>query len=421
MINVSRLKIFLLCLFAISVSVGSFAEREVVRFMHVSTEASYMSMLIELEIKFEASHRDIDIQVESVLDKNLKAFQHQMLQSDYHPNILYSWGGGDLASFAREGLLADVTNKIPAISDRISKGGMSAFQVDGQQFGYPSSLTQVGFWYNKTLFLEAGINAEEMSEWEGFLQGISALKQAGIVPIALGGGDKWPIHFYWSYLAMRTGGQETFNQVLDGQLSWNNKYYIRASELLLELADLQPFQENFENYTYTDASAYFGNHNAAMHLMGDWDIGTQRSLSESFAGVSDRDLGFMPFPSIRGGLGSVTDTLGGVNGWVFSTDGATPGALAWIDFLLTEEVQRREAKLDITIPVVIGSDDGVKNDFKAQIAKNIARSQWHQIFLDQALGTNVGGIINDISFGLATQRINAREAIALIQRTWDKQ
>lgn len=59
--------------------------------MYVGTEASYMSMLIELEIKFEASHRDIDIQVESVLDKNLKAFQHQMLQSDYHPNILYSW------------------------------------------------------------------------------------------------------------------------------------------------------------------------------------------------------------------------------------------------------------------------------------------------------------------------------------------
>ena len=42
------------------------------------------------------------------------------------------------------------------------------------------------------------------------------LKDAGLTPLACGGGDKWPLHFYWSYLVMREGGHAAFGGVGEG-------------------------------------------------------------------------------------------------------------------------------------------------------------------------------------------------------------
>ena len=38
------------------------------------------------------------------------------------------------------------------------------------------------------------------------------MKEAGITPIIMGGGEKWPMHFYWSYLVMRDGGADGLDQ-----------------------------------------------------------------------------------------------------------------------------------------------------------------------------------------------------------------
>ena len=44
--------------------------------------------------------------------------------------------------------------------------------------------------------------------WDDLLAAVKKLKDAGITPIITGGGDKWPMHFYWSHLAMRIGGKD---------------------------------------------------------------------------------------------------------------------------------------------------------------------------------------------------------------------
>ncbi len=67
----------------------------------------------------------------------------------------------------------------------------------------PYKVGLVSFFYNKELFAKAGVKAEDIKTWADFLDAVKKLKDAGIVPIAGGGGEKWPIHFYWSYLVMR--------------------------------------------------------------------------------------------------------------------------------------------------------------------------------------------------------------------------
>ena len=53
------------------------------------------------------------------------------------------------------------------------------------------------------------------------------------------------------------------------------------------------------------------------------------------------------------------------------------------------------------------------------IAENIARSSWHQVFWDQALGADVGGVINDISAELTSGDEDPEGAVERIQEAWD--
>ncbi len=44
------------------------------------------------------------------------------------------------------------------------------------------------------------------------LADVQKLKDAGITPIRLGAGDKWPAMFWYAYLALRIGGADVMQQ-----------------------------------------------------------------------------------------------------------------------------------------------------------------------------------------------------------------
>ncbi len=403
---------------AAGISVAAQAADTVVRHLHLNNDPRIPAMWEEFAKEFEASNPGVDVQIEFLENEAFKAKLPTMLQSKSKPDVFYSWGGQNFADRAEAGLLQDVSGLAGGLQKNLSSGGMSAFTVGGKVYGAPYMVSQVGFWYNKKLFAQAGVKAEEIKTWDDLLEAVKTLKKAGITPIAAGGADKWPIHFYTTYLAMRTGGQDTFNSALAEDVSWDNPDYVKAFKLFTDLVALEPFQSGFMAAGYGDASGTFGDHKAAMHLMGEWDIGVQRDQSQSKEGVKDEDLGFFNFPSVPDGKGAGTDTLGGINGWAFSK-GASPEAVKWIEFFLAKEQQSREAAAGFIIPVAKGADKAVNDPHKSIIAKNLAKAEWHQVFWDQALGSDVGGVINDVSAELATGDVSPEDAAARIQEAWE--
>ena len=53
-----------------------------------------------------------------------------------------------------------------------------------------------------------------------------------------------------------------------------------------------------------------------------------------------------------------------------------------------------------------------------QLAANVARSNYHQLFYDQMLGPSVGAVVNDISAELAAGRIKPVDAANKVQAAW---
>jgi raffinose/stachyose/melibiose transport system substrate-binding protein len=109
------------------------------------------------------------------------------------------------------GVLKDITKAMEGEwAASLSPAGVKAFTYDGKVYGAPMKTSLEILWYNKELLKKAGVDPASLATWNGFLEAVKKCKAAGITPLATGGGDKWPLHFYWTMLALRIGGKEAF-------------------------------------------------------------------------------------------------------------------------------------------------------------------------------------------------------------------
>lgn len=393
----------------------------VVKHLHITSIPAEVELMNSIAADFMAANPDIKVELPFLENEAFKAKLTTLLQSADAPDVFHSWGGGVFYEQAAAGVLRPIEDVLSEEAKaNVGTAGVSAFTApDGHLYGVARDVSEVVLWYNKTLFEQAGVDPASMSTWEGFLAGVQAFKDAGITPIAIGAKDKWPAHFWWSKLVIRLAGQEGFEAAARGEGDgFAGEDFVKAGEYFLELAALDPWQEGFLAADYGSASGQFGDGLAAMHLMGDWDYGAMKDNSANKAGIPDAELGILPFPTIEGGKGDPTDTLGGLGGVLFSKN-ASDAAIKWIEFFNNAENQAKYAKEAYYIPIAKGAADGMTNPFKAQIAQNIGNAHWHANFFDQALGPNVGGVVNDVSAELAGNAISAEEAAELIKEAVD--
>ncbi len=99
-------------------------------------------------------------------------------------------------------------------SDSLTPAALAAFTSNGRVYGLPTALSQVGFLCNKELMAKAKVDPAGIKSWDDLLAAVKTLKAAGVTPIVVGGADKWPLHFYWTHLAVRIGGKAAFDAAL---------------------------------------------------------------------------------------------------------------------------------------------------------------------------------------------------------------
>ena len=351
-------------------------------------------------------------------NESLKAKLPTMLQSNDKPDIFYSWGGGVMYDQARAGFLRDVSSLVPnSYLETVSAAAADAFTYEGQRVGLPLQVSQVAWWYNKDLMNQAGVDVSQIKMWDDLLDAVKQIKAAGITPICMGGKDKWPVHFVWTHLHIRNGGKGLFLESLNNG-GWDRPEYIRSGEQMLELVALEPFQKGWLAATWPDQAGFFGDGKCAMALMGNWMYGAQASNSASGEGLADDNMGMFNMPMTNGGIGDSGDTLGGINGWLFSST-ASDAAVELMMHYVSLDIQKEDASNGAYIPIVKGADGSLTNPFLQQVAKNISNSEYHQIFYDQFLGADIGRVVNDVSTDLAAGIISAEEATQAVQEAWE--
>jgi raffinose/stachyose/melibiose transport system substrate-binding protein len=393
-----------------------------VRILHVVQDPVTLDLWNSIAKDYEAQNKGVKIDFEYLENEAFKAKLPTMLQSDAdRPNAIYSWGGGVMRAQSKAGFLQDITASAAPWASTLSQPAVNAFQVDGKTVGIPFDVGEVAFFYNKKLFAQAGVKAEDIKSWDDFLAAVKKIKAAGITPIVVGGGEKWPMHFYYSYLVIRLGGAQALADASAGKNGgFKNPVFVEAGKRLRELAALEPFQAGYLATTHNQAEGMFGDGKAAMQLMGEWLLVTQNANAADGKGQPIDNIGIFSFPMLPGGKGKPTDTLGGINGFLV-TKGAPKETADFLKFFSQEKYQREAAAKGVYIPVVNGTQSAIQNPVVKQLAADLAATTYHQNFFDQDLGPSVGRVVNDISVAVAAGQMAPEDGAAAIQQASEEQ
>lgn len=386
-----------------------------VTFWHIQNEDPMKSTWQAMADEW-AEESGQSVEVSAIEVEDFKTRLATQTQAGDLPDLYNTWGGGVLAEQVEAGLVRDISG-LPCL-DKVNPVALEAYTIDGKLYAIPFDQGVVGFWYNKDLFAQAGITTPPTT-WAEFTEDVQILKDAGITPIALGGGDKWPIHYYWTYLVMRLAGLDGLATAAEAG-DFSDPAFVQAGQLLADLAAMEPFQEGYESATYGEAdgqAAHMGEGIAAMELMGQWGPQVQRDASGT-EGIGE-SLGFFPFPSVDGGPGTATEFLGGGGG--FAAGAEAPDEIEdFMCYLLEEENQARSVK-DGNMSTVASNPEAVlpePNHEQQAVIDAMATATDTQLYLDQAYPPSIGSTINDASQGLILGELSPEDFVAMVNEAW---
>ncbi|MFZ3386281.1 MAG: extracellular solute-binding protein [Candidatus Hydromicrobium sp.] len=390
------------------------AEPVTITWWHIQTAEAEVALWQGLADEYMAAYPHVTIEVTSLENENFKTKMTTVMQSGEPPDIFQSWGGGVMNEYAKAGLLLDITSYLDEDGwrDTFAEGALGVYSFEGINYGVPRDMGMVGFWYNKELFTQAGIDAPPVT-WTELLADIQMLKDAGITPIAVGAGDKWPGAFWWEYLAVRIGGQAAFDAAYSRTGAFTDAPFVEAGEKLQELVALESFQSGFLGATWGDEATLMGNGEAAMDLMGQWAPGAFADNSVDKLGLGE-NAGWFPFPAIEGGAGDPADALGGGNGFVVGIN-APPEAVDFLKYISSVDSQIAQAGLGMSVPVVSGAEAGLTDPLLILVQQGTAAAKYFQLYYDQAMPPAVGSVVNDSVQGLFAGTLTPEQAAQAVE------
>ena len=315
-------------------------------------DPNWQKMYADLIEEFNGNNPGVTVKVEFMEDESFKQKLPTLLQSKSAPDVFFSFSGGTFYEQAKQGFLQPLDDATVADwKTELSAGGMAALSYQGKYYGAPEAANNVAIYYNIDLAKKVGVDPTGIKTYDDLLAQVKAAKDAGVTPFVVGGQDKWPLHFFYSFLAMRILGQDGMAASAAGENGgFGNEGWVQAGKEFKRLIDMEPFQDGFMSAKYDQATGLWGDGAALFHLMGDWDLLSQRNAA-SKGGLKNDQLGVIPFPMIEGGKGNGTDTLGGASGFVLGKN-APEEAKAFVKFFLGEKAQTRAAEEGFYIPTV---------------------------------------------------------------------
>lgn len=387
-----------------------------IEWWHIQNSDPGLSLWAAVADEYMAMHPNVTINITVQENEAFKAALQTNLQAGDVPDIFQSWGGGGLREQVNAGLVQDISALSADWIDVINPGALSMMQIDGGTYGVPFDLGIVGFWYNKTLFAQAAVDVP--TTWEELLADVQTFKDAGITPIAVAGGDKWPAMFWYAYLALRIGGADVMQSAAVNQ-NFNDPAFLEAGEELARLIALDPFQPGFlaAGWDGPDGqAATIANGGAAFHLMGHWSPGTQAANGPDLAATGE--LGWFPFPAVEGGAGAATDAFGGGNGFAVGKD-APPEAVDFLAYLSSVEVANRIGGEANLLPTTIGSEGSITDPNLVEVIAGRGMADYVQLYLDQAYPPEVGAAVNDVIQTLFAGSGTPQDVVDAVNDAWE--
>ncbi len=365
--------------------------------------------------RFNESQQDVQVDyiaVSGSTDYYTKL--NALAAADQLPDIVSTSGGGKMKTYVEAGKYIDLTPYLdadPTWKASFTDGIFSLCEFDGGIYGIPLNYAASCVFYNTELFAQAGV--EVPKTWTEFKAACQALKDAGIIPIALSGRDSWCIAVLSAYLSNRLGGNEPFDAIVAGGGDWNDESFVKSGEMLRELYDLGYFQETCLGDGYDNAMAYVKSGEAAMMVMGSWAIGNLEAEDSDVQGK----MGVFTFPEVEGGKGDPNTWLAKTDNVAISYTAANPEAcIKFIKALTDDTAQKATAEIAGKIPVTnVAIDVSIAPKEFGYLSDCMLTATGVFNFYDEALGSLIGDEYNSTMATILAGTKTSAEAFASLQ------
>ena len=246
---------------------------------------------------------NVKIEVEALDEESYKT-KFKAYAMDGMPDVVSIWGQPSfLDEVLDAGVLAELNESDYADYSFVS-GSLEGFKKDGKLYGLPRNTDIMVFYYNEKMFTDNGWEVPQT--YDELLALADEINAAGIVPVAMDGGDGWVLACYMQDLMVRlaqTPSDKIAAAITNGDFS--DPLFAEASQLLADTAAAGVFQTGFDSQDYGTAQNLFTNGQAAMFYMGSWE--TSMALNEDIPEDVRNNIRVFVMPTVEGGSATTTD------------------------------------------------------------------------------------------------------------------
>jgi len=236
-----------------------------------------------------------------------------------------------LQQLATDGAIVPLGAEAAAnVADNYSQSWIDLGTVDGELYGvWFKAANKSTVWYNADIYDEAGASVPE--DWDGFLDQLQVVSDAGYYGISIGADVGWPLTDWFENVYLRTAGAEKYDQLTNHEIPWTDPSVAEALEVLASLWGTDLVQPGADQRTFPETvPAVFGaDPEAGTVYEGDFLAG---NIADDGNSVVGENALFYDFPAVNGSDPVVVG--GGDVAVAFNDDEATQALIA---FLATPE------------------------------------------------------------------------------------
>ncbi len=237
---------------------------------------------------------------ELVSSDDLRQKVATLVASNDLPDMFVYESGKPIVDLIEAGQVADIGAMLEEIgsTDYVTPSATSLLQtLSGTDTIYdlPLGLNVEGFWYNKALFEQAGIE-KAPETWDEFEEDLQKLSDAGIQPLSCGAADKWGATRLINAYTVRSLGADAMKNAAEGTTSYTDEGYVAAAAKIQEWANNGYFGEGVNTVDMNTAGSMLMTGKAAIFYNGSWFAS---NLNDTTANAAGEDgIGYFNIPVV---------------------------------------------------------------------------------------------------------------------------
>lgn len=209
----------------------------------------------------------------------------------------------EVASYIKAGFIADLTEEMnkdgwkdsffeKALTQNTFEAG-NEWGVQPGIYAVPLDVNSIMIYYNKDLFKQAGLDAENPPKtWPEFIEAGKKLRAANIQPFISGFGEGWLIGAFAQSYQWNLFGKDGVLETIEGKIPYTDARWVRIFQLFEEMRENKLFASGVVTMVNKDAERTFATGKAAMAYNGSWGVNVYNSMAPNL------NYGVFPPPAL---------------------------------------------------------------------------------------------------------------------------